>query len=307
MTTFIPWTVFGIIISALLILDLGVLNKKDQVMSLRQSLTLSAFYITIACIFGLFINIRIGGTSAAEYYTGFLLEKTMSLDNVFVISIIFNFFNIPIRYQHRVLFWGIFGVIILRGLMIYTGAALLTKLSWVLYIFAAILIYTGIKTFHMVDKKINIQEMYIYKFIKKYFNVYPSLAGNKFLIYKDHKWYLTPLFMALVTVEVMDLVFAIDSIPAIFAVTQNTYIVYTSNIFAILGLRALYFCLTDIVEKFKYIKYSLAVILILIGIKIFIAHFIKIPTIIPLAVTATLIIIGIIASIIIDSRERAKS
>jgi len=301
----LSWTIFGTIIITLLILDLGVFNKKDHVISLKQSLVFSLFYIGIACAFGIYVYFELGAESSREYFTGYLLEKAMSLDNIFVISIIFSFFNIPLKYQHRVLFWGILGVIVLRAIMITAGASLLANFEWVLFIFAAILIVTGIKTFYMVEHSaIEIKDMYIYKLLKKKLNIYPKLVGNKFIIIKNRKLFVTPLFMALITVETMDVVFAIDSIPAIFAVTQDTYIVYTSNIFAILGLRALFFLLADIVERFKYIKYSLALILILIGIKIFVAHFIDIPTYIPLTVTIALLVLGILVSLAIPNTKK---
>jgi len=282
------WIIFGSVIITLIVLDLGVLNKRDHVMSLGQSLSLSLFYITIACTFGLYIYYEMGSDSARDYFTGFLLEKAMSLDNIFVISMIFSFFKIPPKFQHRVLFWGIMGVVILRALMIYAGASILAHFEWVLFIFAGVLIFTGVKTFYAVGQEsVEIEDMYVYKLLK-------------------NKIFVTPLFMALITVETMDVVFAIDSIPAIFAITQDTYIVYTSNIFAILGLRALFFCLADIVERFKYIKYSLALILILIGVKIFAAHFVKIPAYVPLVVTFALLLLGVLVSLIANS-ERKQS
>jgi len=301
----VSWIIFSAVIITLLILDLGLFNKKDKVISLKESLALSIFYISIACLFGLYIYYELGAQSTREYFTGFLLEKAMSLDNIFVISIIFSFFQIPLKYQHRVLFWGILGVIILRAIMISAGATLLANFEWVLFIFAAILIATGVKTFMMAEhESIEIKDMYIYKLLKSKLNIHPKLVGNKFIIIKNKKLFFTPLFMALITVETMDVVFAIDSIPAIFAVTQDTYIVYTSNIFAILGLRALFFLLADIVEHFKYIKYSLALILILIGIKIFVAHFIHIPTYIPLVVTIGLLVLGVLISIAIPGQDK---
>jgi tellurite resistance protein TerC len=293
------WSVFACVIIILLIFDLGVLNKKDEIITFKKSAYLSLFYIAISCLFGLFVFREFGSESASEYYTGFLLEKTMSLDNIFMISMIFRFFKIPQQYQHRVLFWGILGVIVLRAIMIYIGAALLEQFSWILFILAAVLIVTGIKTLYMLDKPpTKISDMFIFKWVSSHLNLHPELVGNKFTIRKNGKLFFTPLFMALVTIESMDLIFAIDSIPAIFAVTQNSFIVYSSNIFAILGLRALFFCLEDIVERFKYIKYSLAIILILIGVKILVAHFIPIPKLIPLLLTIVLILIGIVVSVI---------
>lgn len=303
-TNSLYWAVFGTIVITLLILDLGVLNKRDHVMTLGQSLSLSLFYITIACCFGMYIHYAIGASPAHDYFTGFLLEKAMSLDNIFVISIIFSFFKIPLKYQHRVLFWGILGVIILRAIMISAGAVLLAKFSWLLFIFGAILIVTGIKTLYLANNhSFDINDMYVYKLLKKKLNIYPELVGNKFIVVENSKVFATPLLMALITIEFIDLVFAIDSIPAIFAITQNTFIVYTSNIFAILGLRALFFCLADIVERFKYIKYSLALILILIGVKIFVGHFIDIPKYIPLVVTFALLVLGVLVSLVMKNRE----
>ena len=217
---------------------------------------------------------------------------------------IFTFFKIPLQYQHRVLFWGILGVIILRAVMIYAGAALLQQFAWILFIFAAVLVLTGFKTLYMIDKPAkNIKDIFMYRWFSGHLNLHPELVDNKFAIRKDGKLFFTPLFMALVTIESMDLIFAIDSIPAIFAVTQNPFIVYSSNIFAILGLRALFFCLTDIIERFKYIKYSLGIILILIGIKIFVAHFVQIPKLVPLLITIILILVGILISIIKEKKE----
>ena len=305
---FILWTIFTTIILILLILDLGLFNKKDKVISLEKSLALSIFYIGIACLFGLYIYYELGSSSAHDYFTGFLLEKAMSLDNIFVISIIFSFFQIPLKYQHRVLFWGILGVIILRALMISAGAALLANFTWVLFIFAIMLIITGIKIFTMTSQhSINIKDMYIYRLLKNKLNIYPKIDSNKFIITKNNTIFVTPLFMALVTIETMDVIFAIDSIPAIFAITQDTYIVYTSNIFAILGLRALFFLLADAVERFKYIKYSLALILILIGVKIFVAHFIHIPNYATLVATIGLLFAGVLVSIIKNKESRKRN
>ncbi len=299
----LSWVVFSFTIILLLALDLGVLNKKNKVVSLKKSIILTVFYIIIACLFGLYIYYNFGIQGAREYYTGFLLEKAMALDNIFVISIIFKFFHIPLKFQHRVLFWGIVGVIILRAIMIGVGASLIVNFNWILFVFGGILIITGIKTFILLEQEpVKIEETFIYKTLKKRLNIHPKLVGNKFFVIKNNKFFITPLFMALMIIEAMDLIFAIDSIPAIFAVTQNTYIVYTSNIFAILGLRALFFLLADIVERFKYIKYSLAIILIAIGIKIFIAHFVYIPTYVPLIITVGLLISGILVSVIISEK-----
>ncbi len=293
------WLIFYTVIAALLILDLGIIHKKNTIMSFKESVLFSLFYLVIACLFGIYVYYNTGGADhAREYYTCFLIEKAMSLDNIFVISIIFQFFKIPGQYQHRVLFFGIIGVIIFRAVMIYGGIILINKFAWLLYIFAVILIATGIKTFYVSHKTFDIQNSYIYKSIIKNLNITPNLEGDKFVVKRNNTLYCTPLFISLVLIEAIDLVFAIDSIPAIFAITNDVYIIYTSNIFAILGLRALFFCLAEIVERFSYIKYSLALILIFIGFKIFIHHHITIPAYVALTVTITLLLFGIIASII---------
>ena len=301
---YVNWVFFGTIIITLLILDLGLFNKKNHVMTFKQSAILSIFYISIGCLFGLYVYFSIGPIEARDYFTGFLLEKAMALDNIFVISMIFTFFKIPPQYQHRVLFYGIAGVIILRAILIALGAAILAKFAWVLFVFAAILIFTGFKMLMTVNSRsLNIDDLYIYKLAKRKLNIQEEFDGDKFLVRKEGKIFFTPLFAALITVEAMDLIFAIDSVPAIFAVTQNSFIVYSSNIFAILGLRALFFCLSDIVERFKYIKYSLALILILIGIKIFVAHYISIPAYVPLVVIFLLLLAGIAFSLYKDTKN----
>ncbi|ABV76785.1 TerC/Alx family metal homeostasis membrane protein [Rickettsia rickettsii] len=292
------WIIFYTVIAALLILDLGIIQKKNTIMSFKESVLFSLFYIVIACLFGIYVYYNTGTDHAREYYTCLLIEKAMSLDNIFVISIIFQFFKIPWQYQHRVLFFGIIGVIIFRAVMIYGGIILINKFAWLLYIFAVILIATGIKTFYVSDKTFDIQNSYIYKSIINNLNITPNLEGDKFVVKRNNKLYCTPLFISLVLIEAIDLVFAIDSIPAIFAITNDVYIIYTSNIFAILGLRALFFCLAEIVERFSYIKYSLALILIFISFKIFIHHYIAIPEYVAFTVTITLLLFGIIASII---------
>ncbi|MFV9846099.1 MAG: TerC/Alx family metal homeostasis membrane protein [Rickettsia aeschlimannii] len=292
------WIIFYTVIATLLILDLGIIHKKNTIMSFKESVLFSLFYLVIACLFGIYVYYNRGADHAREYYTCFLIEKAMSLDNIFVISIMFQFFKITVQYQHRVLFFGIIGVIIFRAVMTYGGIILINKFAWLLYIFAVILIATGIKTFYVSHKTFDIQNSYIYKSIIKNLNITPNLEGDKFVVKRNNKLYCTHLFISLVLIEAIDLVFAIDSIPAIFAITNDVYIIYTSNIFAILGLRTLFFCLAEIVERFSYIKYSLALILIFIGFKIFIHHYIAIPACVALTITITLLLFGIIASII---------
>jgi tellurite resistance protein TerC len=294
----LTWIVFCIVIAGLLIYDLGFANKENKVLTFRQTIYFSLFYLIIACLFGVFIFFDMGREKAQEYYTCFFIEKAMSLDNIFIILMISQFFSIPLIYQHRILFLGILGVIVSRAIIIYLGVIVISKFSWLLYVFAIILIITGIKTFYLSNKNLKVQESSIYRILQKYFSITPKILGYKFFVKTSKGISITPLFASLIMIEVMDIVFAIDSIPAIFAITKDPYIIYTSNIFAILGLRALFLCLANVVKQFSYIKYSLALILIFIGIKIFAEHVIDIPSYTTLAMTIILLSLGIIISII---------
>jgi tellurite resistance protein TerC len=303
------WLVFFGVIVVLMALDLGVLHRKQQEIGVRESFMLTGFYITISLLFGLFVWWEMGADPALEYYTGYVIEKSLSIDNIFVMAVIFGALHIPRKYQHRVLFWGILGVIILRGTMIGLGAALVHEFEWVLYIFAAFLIFTGVKLLFLKDDgdhEKSVENNPIVKFLRKHLNVTDKLHGQKFFIREPHHktgemaLYCTPLFLALVTIEMADVVFAVDSVPAIFAITQDTYIVYTSNVFAILGLRAVFFALSAMMERFAYLKYALAFVLIFIGSKVFIVDFMnwtKFPASLSLSVTLGLLTAGVLYSL----------
>ena len=298
------WLVFVGVVVTLLALDLGVLHKHDREIGVRESLLLSAGYISIAVLFGIWVWWFMGAQSGTEYFTGFLIEKSLSMDNVFVIALIFGYFAIPRQYQHRVLFWGILGVIVLRALMIGLGAALIANFSWVLYLFGAFLVFTGIKMWAVADHMPDINNNPVLRWLRRHLRVTPGLHGNAFFVQqpdpatgKPLRW-ATPLFLALCMVEVIDLVFAVDSVPAIFAITSDPFIVYTSNIFAILGLRALYFALAAMIHRFKYLKYALAAVLVFIGLKIFSVGLIgKTPPALSLGVTFGLIAAGVAYSL----------
>ncbi|WP_342644225.1 TerC family protein [Rhodoligotrophos ferricapiens] len=300
------WLAFLGLVIALTAFDLGILHKEDREMGIGESLKLSAFYIGVALLFGAWVWYARGPEPGMQYYTGFFIEKALSIDNVFVISLIFSYFAIPPRYQYRALLWGIVAVIILRGLMIAGGAALVQEAYWVLYLFAAFLIFTGVKMFFAGDEPMDIANNPVVRFISTHLPVTRELHGQRFFMRvpdaKTGKLVLaaTPLFLALVVINLADLVFAIDSVPAIFAITTDTFIVYTSNIMAILGLRALYFALAAMVHRFHYLKYALAMVLIFIGTKIFVADFVlgggKFPPALSLGVTFALITAGILYS-----------
>ncbi|MEO8618324.1 MAG: TerC family protein [Sphingomicrobium sp.] len=297
------WLSFLAIVAGLTALDLGILHKEDREMGIGESLKLSAFYITIALVFGAWIWVARGADLGMKYYTGFFIEKALSIDNVFVISLIFSYFAIPPKYQYRALLWGIMAVIVLRGLMIAGGAALVAEAYWILYIFAAFLIVTGIKMFFAGDKPMDVANNPVVRWISTHMRVTRELHDERFFVaVPDEKTgkmvrAATPLFLALVVINLADLVFAVDSVPAIFAITTDTFIVYTSNIMAILGLRALYFALAAMVHRFHYLKYALAAVLVFIGTKIFVADFLmdgdKFPPVLSLGVTAVLIAVGI--------------
>ena len=298
------WLAFIGIVVLLLAFDLGVLHKDDREIGVRESLLLSAGYISVALVFGSWVWWYLGAPSGMAYFTGFMIEKSLSMDNVFVIALIFTFFAIPRQYQHRVLFWGILGVIVLRAIMIGLGATLVSQFSWVLYLFGAFLIFTGIKMWIIADHVPDIANNPVLKFLKKRMRVTETLRGNAFWVREPDpatgkvERFATPLFLALVLIEFVDLVFAVDSVPAIFAITTDPFIVYTSNIFAILGLRALYFALAAMIHRFKYLKYALALVLVFIGSKIFLVGIIgKINPAISLSVTFGLIAGGVLVSL----------
>jgi tellurite resistance protein TerC len=298
------WLLFVGIVTALLAFDLGVLHKDDHEIGVRESLLLSSGYITVALSFGAWVWWYLGAPSGIAYLTGFMIEKSLSMDNVFVIALIFGFFAIPRQYQHRVLFWGILGVIVLRAIMIGLGTTLVNQFSWVLYLFGAFLVVTGVKMWILADHVPDIANNPLLKFLRKHLRVTDTLHGNSFWVRQADpqtgrvlRW-ATPLFLALVLIEFVDLVFAVDSVPAIFAITTDPFLVYTSNIFAILGLRALYFALAAMIHRFKYLKYALALVLVFIGTKIFLVGFIgKFPPAISLTVTFGLIAGGVLVSL----------
>jgi tellurite resistance protein TerC len=298
------WLLFAGIVAGLLAFDLGVLHRSDREIGVNESLLLSAGYIAVSLTFGAWVWWYLGAPSGMAYYTGFLIEKSLSLDNVFVIALIFGFFAIPRQYQHRVLFWGILGVIVLRAVLIGLGTTLVSQFGWLLYLFGAFLVFTGIKMWILADHVPDIAANPMLKFLRKHMRVTDELHGNAFWVRRPDpvtgrvvRW-ATPLWLALVLIECVDLVFAVDSVPAIFAITTDPFIVYTSNIFAILGLRALYFALAAMLHRFRYLKYALALVLVFIGAKIFLVGFIgKFPPLVSLTVTFGLIAGGVAVSL----------
>jgi tellurite resistance protein TerC len=300
------WAGFLGLVVALLAFDLGVLHRDGHVIEVRESLLLSGFYIVVGVSFGVFVWFQLGAQAGVEYLTGFVVEKSLAMDNVFVIAMIFAYFAIPREYQHRVLFWGILGVIVLRAIMIGFGAALVSNYGWVLYIFAAFLIFTGLRMLFVADGETDLGENRLLRWVRGHMPVTDKLEGNQFFVKREDpatgkiRRFATPLFLALVMIEIADVIFAVDSVPAIFAITTDPFIVYTSNIFAILGLRALYFALAAVLHRFAYLKQALAVLLVFIGSKIFVADLLgweKFPAEWSLGITFAILAAGVFYSL----------
>ena len=299
------WISFGVAVVVLLAADLFWFNRKNEEPHFWHTLWICIAYIAAALAFGAFVWIEDGADKGMDYFTGYLLEKSLSMDNIFVMSMIFAALGVPRIYQHRVLFWGILGALIMRGILIGVGDALVIRFHWILYLFSAFLIYTGFKMlFTEEEEQGNIKDTKIYKMLAKHFHVTHEIRGEHFFVKENGKHYITPLFFALLIIELMDVVFALDSIPAIFLVTTDVYVVYTSNIFAILGLRALYFLLAAIISKFAYLKPAISIILIFIGVKIFLPKFgITVQEWQSLSVTLGLLTGGILLSLIKKPKE----
>ena len=299
------WLIFLTLVISILIFDLGVLHKEDKEISAKESFVMYACYVFIAFLFGIWVWYSRGAQSGLEFYTGYVIEQSLAMDNIFVIATIFTYFAVPRKYQHRVLFWGILGAIVMRGIMISLGAALVSEYQWILYGFGAFLVFTGVKMLRGGDDDDgNLDDNAILKFVRKRFRVTAEIKSHDFTerlpdpeTGKPVLW-LTPLAVTLILVEFVDLIFAVDSVPAIFAVTLDPFIVYTSNIFAILGLRSLYFALAAAMHRFAYLKYAMAVILVLVGMKIFLVPLgFKVPTALSLVVTLGLLASGVFYSL----------
>jgi tellurite resistance protein TerC len=302
------WVGFNLFVLVLLALDLGILHRKDHAVGIREALLLSLGYFVMALLFGAGVYHFMGADAGVQFFTGYLIEKTLSVDNIFVFVLIFSFFAVPQEYQHRVLFWGILGALIMRATMILIGAAVIQAFHWVLYLFGAFLIFTGIKMLITINAKPDLQNNRVILFLRRRFRVTEDFVGNRFFVRRNGLLYMTPLMLVLILVEVTDLVFAVDSIPAIFAITTDPFIVYTSNVFAILGLRALYFALVGIIHRFHYLKYGLSLVLMVVGAKMLLNAFFGekvVPTEVALLLTAALIGGSMLVSVI-KTRELPK-
>lgn len=303
----IYYLLFTLFVLAMLALDLLVINKKDHVISLKESISWTIVWIALALLFNLLIYYWKGPEVGLQFLAGYLIEKALSIDNIFVFLLVFKYFNVPALYLHRILFWGILGAIIMRALFIGAGIALVTRFHWIIYLFGAFLVLTGIKMAFQKDKDLDPESNPVLKLFRRFFPVSDQYDGGKFFIRREGILTATPLFIVLLFVEVTDVIFAVDSIPAVFAITLDPFIVYTSNIFAILGLRALFFVLAGMMDKFHYLQYGLSAILVFVGAKMLISGIYHIPTGISLAVLGMLLTISIVASLVWPSQPAKEA
>ena len=300
------WVGFNVFVLAMLALDLGVFHRKAHEVSLREAAGWSAFWIALSLVFNYGIYRFMGAEAGLAFLTGYLIEKALSVDNIFVFVIIFSYFDVPAKYQHRVLFWGILGALVMRGAMIAAGAALIKEFHWIIYVFGAFLVFTGIRMARQSEHAIDAESNPVIKMVRRFIPVTNVYHGQKFFVREKvgdtMRLVATPLFVVLVLVETTDLIFAVDSIPAIFAITTDTFLVYTSNVFAILGLRALYFLLAGVIHKFHYLKLGLSIVLVFVGIKMLLVDIYKIPIVVSLGVIATVLATAVGASLLFPKK-----
>ncbi len=300
------WLAFLLFVVTMLFLDLKFFHKKTHEVGMKEALLWTLFWVCLALAFNVFIWLECGGQKGLEFLTGYLLEKSLSIDNLFVILLVFTSFNVPKMYQHRILFWGILGALVLRGILIIAGAALVSRFEWMFYIFGVILIWSGIKMFREDDEEFDHDKSFAVRIVRKIFPVQKGIKNEKFFTKINGKFAVTILFVALVVVEFTDVIFAFDSIPAIFAITTNPFIVFTSNVFAILGLRSLYFVIAKAHDMFAHLKTGLAIILLFIGVKLLIKHWYEIPTVVSLEVVLVILAVAIAYSIAENSANHKK-
>ena len=301
------WVGFNIFVLAMLALDLGVFHRKAHAVSLKEASIWSVVWITLAMVFNVGLYLFAGPEPALQFFTGYLIEKSLSVDNIFIFLLLFTFFKVPAAYQHRVLYWGILGALIMRGTIIAVGVALIESFHWIIYLFGAFLIFTGIRMGFHKEIEVHPENDLLLKFIRRFVPVTENYEHDRFFVRRAGQVMVTPLLLVLLVIDTTDLIFAVDSIPAVFAVTRDPFLVYTSNIFAILGLRSLYFVFAGIMEKFYYLKLGLSVILTFVGVKMVLADVFSLPTALSLVVIAVVLTIAIVASIVRTRHQAAKT
>ena len=297
------WIAFNVFVCVMLALDLGVFHKKNHTVKIKEALGWSAVWITLALLFNLGVYHFMGKEKGIEFLTGYVIEKSLSVDNIFVFIMVFSYFNVPSKYQHKVLFRGILGALLMRAVFIFAGVALIAKFHWIIYVFGAFLVFTGVKMLFQEDKPMDPEKNPLVRLFKKFMPVTNELRGSRFFVKEQAKKYATPLFIVLLIIEFSDLIFAVDSIPAVLAVSKDPFIVYTSNVFAILGLRSLYFALADIAGYFRFLKYGLSLILIFVGTKMCLTEIYKIAVEHSLLVIVSILLISVLASLLIKPSE----
>jgi tellurite resistance protein TerC len=293
------WIGFNALVLIMLSLDLGVFHKKLHKVPVKEAVIWTVVWITIALIFCSLIYFDMGRTKAFEFLTGYVIEYSLSVDNIFVFILIFSFFKVDEKYQHKVLFWGIVGALVMRAIFIFAGVALINRFHWIIYIFGGFLVYTGIKMLFHEDVEVEPSKNPVVRFARKILPVTETMHEDKFFVKLSGKNFATPLFLVLLIIESSDLIFAVDSIPAVLAISKDSFIVYTSNIFAILGLRSLYFAISGIMEYFRYLKTGLAFVLSFVGIKMCISSWVEIPVVYSLLVIVSILLLSIIASVVV--------
>jgi len=296
------WTAFVICVLLLLLLDLGVLHRRARTVSFRMAALWSAVWVTLSLSFGTWVYLRFGAQKGLEFFTGYLIEYALSVDNIFIFVIIFSYFAVPAKLHHRVLFWGILGALVMRAGFILAGAALLQAFHWIIYVFGAFLVFTGWKIMCKGSARVEPERNPIVRVFHKVFPMVPGYGSGRFLVRQDGKWFATPLTLVLVTVETTDVVFAVDSIPAIFGVTRDPFVVYTSNVCAILGLRSMYFLLAAVVDRFVYLGTGLGIVLVFVGFKMLLSGVYHIPIALSLAVVITVLAISVLLSLLKSRR-----
>lgn len=300
------WVLFNLFVVVMLVLDLGVFNRKAHSISFREALAWSAMWITLAIGFGVLVYFWHGRTAGLEFATGYLIELSLSVDNLFVFLVIFRFFRVPDKLQHRVLFWGILGALITRGFFIVAGVGLIQRFHWIIYVFGALLVYSGIKLMRQGDEEIHPERNPVLRLFRRWIPVTDDYVGEKFWVRRPGL-HATPLVIVLLVVETTDILFAVDSIPAVLAITLNAFIVYTSNVFAIMGLRSMYFAVAGMMDLFEYLHYGLSAVLILIGGKMLTSHYFTVPTHVALAVVAGVLVISVVASLAFPKKRGART
>jgi TerC family integral membrane protein len=297
------WIVFNVFVVVMLVLDLAVFHRRPHAVRFREALGFSIMWVALAAAFAVFVYYWRGRATSLEFVTGYLVEESLSVDNLFVFLLIFRYFRVPSQYQHKVLYWGILGALIMRGIFILAGVSLIQRFHWIIYVFGVFLIYTGVQLFRQKEQEIHPEQNPVLKMFRRWMPVTPGYVGGRFLV-REGGLLATPLLLVLIVVETTDVLFAADSIPAVLAITRDPFIVYTSNVFAILGLRSLYFALAGMMEAFQYLHYGLSAILTFIGVKMLLSSYYPIPTEYALAAVGAVLLISIVVSLLVPPKEK---